>query len=138
MIYKITNIINDKIYIGKTRMNLTCRLKGHEYSSKYGSGTFIHRAIRKCGISNFKIELLEETLKDNEREKYWIDTLTPDYNLTKGGDGGDTSKTPNYIKSMRKLNRKGVNNPMFGKLGILNPNFGQKRGKSLKIRLVLG
>jgi hypothetical protein len=58
--------------------------------------------MRKYGIENFMIEVLEITEHLDEREKYWISTLHPQYNMTAGGEGGDTSSSPNFISAMKK------------------------------------
>lgn len=108
-IYKITNLINDKIYIGKD----TTSDKNY-----YGSGILIKKSIKKYGKENFKKEILEECDTNDElcdREKYWINfynstNLTIGYNISKGGDGGDTlSNNPNIeiIKSKISKVRKG-------------------------------
>lgn len=86
-IYKITNLINGKIYIGKE-----VRAK----QSYFGSGKIIKLAIIKYGKTNFSKIILEkcdnkEILK--EREIYWINIYDSTnkkigYNITKGGDGG--------------------------------------------------
>lgn len=119
-IYKIKNIITGKEYVGKTTKPLEHRFKVHHDSSKYGSDTYLHKSIRKYGIDNFAIELIEEVCGDiDEKEKYWIaefDTLSPNgYNMTIGGEGGDTSKSPNFIMAMKNRDISGTNNPMFGK-----------------------
>ena len=49
--------------------------------------TYLYRAIRKYGKENFTIEILDEEYS-NEKEIYWISKLKPEYNMTKGGDGG--------------------------------------------------
>lgn len=94
-IYKITNLINGKIYIGKDTVS---------DKNYYGSGLLIKRAINKHGIENFKKEILEECNNNDElciREKYWIEKYNSTnsqigYNISKGGDGGDTiSNNPN-------------------------------------------
>lgn len=89
-IYKITNIINNKIYIGKRTTN-----KKPEQDTKYfGSGLYITRALKKYGKQNFTKEILEqctfETL--NEREKYYIELynsrdINIGYNIIEGGYG---------------------------------------------------
>jgi len=93
IIYCITNIINNKKYVGKTIRSLKTRQKSHE---KLSSTTcLIDRAINKYGKHNFQWEILESNLnKDvlNEREKYWIDQLNTrnleiGYNISEGGDG---------------------------------------------------
>lgn len=100
-IYKITNKINGKIYIGKES----------KYSPEYfGSGIYIRRAIKKHGKNNFTKEILEtcSSLKElNKREKYWIKKLNSanreiGYNLTDGGDGGDTWRLSNKRKELIK------------------------------------
>lgn len=76
-IYKITNLINRKIYIGKSG-NIESRWKDHKrhsFDSKYDSyNCYIHCAIRKYGIDNFKFEVIEECKIEelDEKEKYWI------------------------------------------------------------------
>lgn len=71
--------------------------------------------MRKYGKDNFTIEVLEETDIPNEREMYWIEHLNPHYNMTKGGDGGDTSNSPTYKLGMAKRNTSGSNNSMYGR-----------------------
>lgn len=89
VIYKITNLINGKIYIGKNKSN---------DPNYYGSGSLIKLAIEVHGKENFKKEILESCQSEsdvNEREKFWIKKLQANvrhigYNVTSGGDGGDT------------------------------------------------
>ena len=105
VIYRIINNVNGDDYIGKTKHHLPKRLRNHYYKSNQGSQTYLHRAIRAYGINHFTIESVENQIPEDhidERECYWIETLNPVYNLTKGGDGGDTSKSPNYIDGMAK------------------------------------
>lgn len=108
-IYKITNLINGKIYIGKDTVS---------DKNYYGSGLLIKRAINKHGIENFKKEILEECNNNDElciREKYWIEKYNSTnsqigYNISKGGDGGDTiSNNPNKEAIRLKISnvRKG-------------------------------
>ena len=50
------------------------------------------------------VEVLEYDIPKediNTRECFWIEHLQPEYNMTKGGDGGDTSSSPKFKKSMR-------------------------------------
>lgn len=103
-IYRIDNLITKDFYIGKTERTLTKRFKAHFSSSKNPqTQTHLYRAIRKYGIENFEISLVESVQNNiNEREQFWISNLNPAYNMTKGGDGGDTSSSPNFIKAMKK------------------------------------
>lgn len=90
-IYKITNKLNGKIYIGQS-INPFNRFKQHCYN-KQGSSykSLINEAINKYGKENFLFEILELDIENyNEREKYWIkyfNCLSPNgYNLTEGGE----------------------------------------------------
>ena len=93
-IYKITNKVNNKIYIGKTMTSIEKRFQEHirESRKKRAENRPLYRAIRKYGKENFAIELVEscpiEILSD--REIYWIDYFSSykeGYNATLGGDG---------------------------------------------------
>jgi group I intron endonuclease len=95
-IYKITNRINNKLYIGQA-VDIAARWNAEKWLSKsdrYGIQT-ITRAIHKYGLDNFTFEILEETSIDrlNTREKYWISYFNSNnpekgYNLTPGGQDG--------------------------------------------------
>ena len=83
-IYKITNIINEKYYIGKHQTK--CLDDGY-----MGSGTLLKRAIEKYGIENFRKEILhvfstEEEM--NAKEKELVVICEQSYNLNEGGAGG--------------------------------------------------
>lgn len=91
-IYKITNNINNKIYIGKTENSIEKRFKEHCMGAfrDRNEKRPLYAAMRKYGIENFHIELVEETDNPEEREIYWIgyyDGYTKGYNATIGGDG---------------------------------------------------
>ena len=91
-IYKITNNINDKIYIGQTNYTLSERLHQHYLDSKkqHRKNRPLYQAINKYGIENFSIELIEETNNPLEREIYWIEyygSFKNGYNATMGGNG---------------------------------------------------
>ena len=93
-IYKTTNIITNKIYIGQKQSSV---FLNNQY---LGSGRYLKNAIKKYGEQAFKVELLEEIHdKDlmDEREKYWINFFNATnhqigYNIASGGVGGDVWK----------------------------------------------
>lgn len=91
-IYQITNKINNKIYIGKTQFNIEKRFKEHcrdAFREKYEKRP-LYAAMRKYGIENFEVSLLEETDEPESREIYWIEqkrSFKNGYNATIGGDG---------------------------------------------------
>lgn len=97
-IYKITNDINNKIYIGKTTScNPIDRWKEHlqEYKRKRCEKRPLYAAMNKYGTEHFHFEVIEETDDPEEREKYWIEKFRTyvgfgdcnGYNATLGGDG---------------------------------------------------
>jgi len=93
-IYKITNNINGKIYIGKTLYSIEKRWSEHfnDCTRRKNENRPLYRAMIKYGIENFQIEKLEECSEQevNEREQYWIEKLNSfkyGYNATLGGDG---------------------------------------------------
>ena len=91
-IYQITNNVNGKIYIGKTERTIQERWREHckDYLRERCYDRPLYRAMRKYGLSNFTIELLEETDNPEEREIFWIEqkgSFKHGYNATMGGDG---------------------------------------------------
>ena len=87
-VYKISNDINDKLYIGITSSGISVRFKQHSKAESY-----IGNAIRKHGVEHFKIEVIDvaETREEvMKKEIYWIDhynSFKKGYNLTVGGEG---------------------------------------------------
>jgi group I intron endonuclease len=141
IIYKTTNLINGKIYVGKDVKNLDTYL---------GSGFLLKNAINKYGVENFKKEILEYCENKNQlekREKYWIKKLNSikfGYNLTEGGTGGDTfsnkpeslknetrKKLKNRIFSEETINKRLLNLKKF-QPGENHPAYGKKQNESTK------
>lgn len=95
-IYKITNTINGKVYVGQTRQDIPTRWKQHITQSSdgyHGKKTHFMYAIRKYGADAFIVEELEkcdDSILD-DREIYWIDYYKANingYNIAIGGSGG--------------------------------------------------
>ena len=113
-IYKLTNIINDKLYVGYTK-NLKRRWSLHKSKAKENPKTLIGRAIHKYGSDNFTMSVLEECDETivSQRETFWISELrvtAPEigYNITKGGEGGDTFRNnPNQDEIRKKCAHRG-------------------------------
>ena len=117
-IYKYTNLINNKKYIGQTN-NFERRVREHKSCSfnpkSVNYEDKIHQAIRKYGYNNFKIEIIEviENVEDydlvNEREQYWIkeeqSLLTQwGYNVLDGGKNCWRSfLSPDDIAQIKKM-----------------------------------
>lgn len=105
IIYKITNKVNGKSYIGQTRYTIEFRLKQHQYKK---DNTYFHNAIQKYGIENFDMKILEEcNIEDlNSREIFYIakyDTFKNGYNLTIGGDGNKRLLLDNSYSEIKEL-----------------------------------
>lgn len=114
VIYGIKNLVNNKIYIGKST-NIKTRKKAHETSFIRGQAVNIHlqRAIDKYGIENFEFVILEEVCLENidDKEKYWINCFKSydekfGYNKTMGGDGGKLTLEIKLKISKTSPNRK--------------------------------
>jgi len=111
IIYKTTNLINGKIYVGQT---IT------DDPHYYGSGMMILWSIKKYGKENFKREILEECNDRNElneRERYWIKQLNSTnkdigYNISMGGEQGPNFEYTGSWSEKQSNNKKGLwNNP---------------------------
>lgn len=106
-IYKVTNKVNGKVYIGQTIQSVKDRWYEHcrtKNISKAEKNMHIKRAILKYGKENFILEILEECDASllNDRERYYIsyfDSYKNGYNSTEGGqDGIKPLQTPEEIQ----------------------------------------
>lgn len=98
VIYKIENRIDGKVYIGQTKQRLKDRLAKHRYKLKRGSKLHLYSAMRKHGIDNFEVTIIDEfESSDSEAldaaEIYWIDYYKSTdrafgYNYESGGSHG--------------------------------------------------
>lgn len=100
VIYKVTNLINNKIYIGQTIQTLSKRKRTHINDSLNPTCPF-HHAIKKYGKENFKWEIIDKAFSFNElneKEIFWIDFYDcyanpkKGYNALKGGSSLPNSK----------------------------------------------
>lgn len=116
-IYKITNKVNQKIYIGQTNKSPEDRLNEHIINAENGKMFHLSKAIRKYGKENFIIETIDYALNKqdiNDKEIYWIQELKANnrlygYNMTAGGEGGNAylCKTEEEMKEIKqKISKK--------------------------------
>lgn len=151
-VYKITNIINNKVYIGKTD-NIEARLKKHLYTAAVKDNNYmiLHKSIEKYGSENFSIEIIEKNIDESfilDRERYWIDHFKSNvskfgndfgYNLTDGGEGTSGllwsedsknkirgEKNHNFDKNISQSMKE--NNPDIF-VGINNGFYGKKHSE---------
>ena len=149
IIYKITNLIDNKIYIGYKKHFIS--EKELLLSNYYGSGVLIKKAIKKYGNENFKREVLEicDSIESMlNQEIYWIKELNSQvpngYNILPGGIFGDTiSHNPNKIEICKKMSiaqRKKYEDPKEREktsIGAKNMSSESKKRRSEKISLAL-
>lgn len=85
-VYKIINLINNKIYVGSS-VDIAKRMRKHKYELRKNihPNEHLQRAYNKYGEDSFTAELLENCTEDIiiGREQYYIDMLNPEYNICK-------------------------------------------------------
>lgn len=128
-VYKITCLVNDKVYIGKAD-NIKKRWNDHKADARRkepGRYFKIHRALNKYGFDNFIVEEIAsfDTVKEaliSETEFIKIFRSMEDefgYNMTEGGDGAKGFRFTEEQKSKMNQDKKeiflGENNPFYGK-----------------------
>jgi len=113
-IYIVTNLVNNKQYVGQTIIG----------NNKYGHGTLLQNAYKKYGKSNFTYEIISSKINSknllNYLEKFWIkqcNSIRPfGYNIEIGGqDTGYGLKHSEATKQKLKVLNLGKNHPFYGK-----------------------
>lgn len=111
-IYRITNKLDGKTYIGQ-----------HKYSDESnpmedykGSGKILHLAYKKYGLENFETEILYKRIRDKSTvdvmETWAIEKYKPEYNIAKGGSGGDTYSL--LSEEAKKNHRENISKALKG------------------------
>lgn len=133
-IYKITNTVNDKVYVGQTSKTIEERFHAHIQKAKQHLNRYLYDAMNHYGYDKFTVSQIEEcddSLLD-ERERYWIahfDCMIPNgYNMTEGGGGGDTwTNNPHKELTSLRVKQTKIKNGTYGKAapkGTPSPNKG--------------
>ena len=124
VIYKATNKINQKSYIGKTTKPFDVRKKRHisNIKTKTKKHYAFYNALRKYGVDNFEWAVIDTATTEDElnlKEKYWIsfyNSKAPNgYNLSDGGEGQSGFKHSEETKKKISENQKGRTSPNKGK-----------------------
>lgn len=132
-IYRITNTVNKKTYIGQHKYHKTS-------NDRYmGSGTVLHLAYKKYGIENFHKDILVDEITNqnlaDELETAFIAEYQPEYNIMKGGQGcriftEDMKRKMSEAKKKNPINYwKGKERSKETKEKISNTKKGHKLGK---------
>lgn len=112
-IYKITNLINSKVYIGLTNDVEKRWYKHRWYALNEQKSSRLYNAMRKYGVDNFTFEVLEDSIASVEearaREKFFVEqheSQRSGYNATPGGTGGDMSDHDNWKLAVKKMHEE--------------------------------
>lgn len=117
IIYKVTNLINGKVYIGQTQKTLKIRKIKHIYESFEGNSKLLfHKALRKYGEDSFSWDIIDYADSQdelNKKEIYWISHYNSfgenGYNLTNGGaSGGNIKFTVNDVLQIKEMIKKRI------------------------------
>lgn len=141
-IYKFTNKINNKVYIGQGK-NLQVRIQGHLNSYKNeNNNKYFHRSIRKYKIENFQVEILvqEKNLLKPELDDLEIDFIrlynsnNPKfgYNMTTGGEGSNGYKHTQEAKEKFSKIHKGKKHTQEAKEKIGKASSSRKMSQETK------
>lgn len=123
IVYKVTNIVNGKSYIGQTIFSLNQRQYQHINDALSNKDTYyFHRALRKHGPDNFTWEIIHDNIDTieelNKLEIYYIgkfDTFENGYNLTLGGGGVKGRKCSEETRQKLSKALSGEKHPLYGK-----------------------
>lgn len=116
IVYCVTNVVNNKKYIGMTARSLEQRWKSHCSSAKNGSSFRFHSAIRKYGEESFIREILYENLSIEEcrtieeQTIFEYNTMIYGYNAKPGGCGGWIVPDEKYDNWLESITKKSIGN----------------------------
>ena len=135
IVYKLTNLINGKNYVGQTVQTLEKRFNAHKYCKK----SIIGNAIKKYGAENFSREVLAVCSTKGEMdelERFFIEIFNckfPNgYNIADGGGGGSVRGRPCSAETRAKLSAANSGQIPWNKGKHLSAETRSKLSKSLK------
>lgn len=133
IVYKHTNQINGKSYIGISSQSLYSRSGSN--GKNYKKNKHFYGAIQKYGWDNFSHEVLLDGLSKEEAQQKEIELIAKyrsnnsqyGYNISSGGESGNAGCVMSESEKLRRsLAYSGKGNPMYGKRGKNNPNYQRK------------
>lgn len=139
IVYKHTNQINGKSYIGISSQSLDARSGSN--GKNYKKNKHFYDAIQKYGWDSFSHEVLFNGLSKTEAQhieveliaKYKSNDSQYGYNLSSGGESGNAGCTMSESERLRRSQAySGKGNPMYGKRGKNNPNYQRKCSTATK------
>jgi group I intron endonuclease len=141
-IYIIENKINGKAYIGKAN-DIKRRWGKHRDAARDGSDGLLYRAMRKHGIENFQIRVIDEADDEsyvlNTLEPMWISRLRNEgvelYNLTNGGDGIPGLIHSEETKRKMSESQRGKKMSDEQKLKLRDVNLGKTHSEETRQKL---
>jgi len=111
-IYKLTNTVDDLIYVGSTCKKLNLRFSGHKADSRRNPTAKAYQHLNRIGWDSVQIVLVEQFSCANQtelvkRERYWIDILSPSLNSYKSyvSDKEEKEYAKKYLTEYRKNNK---------------------------------
>lgn len=129
-IYKITNLTNNKVYIGQSdRLNEREREHFYRLGKNEHHNEHLQKSYNKYGLNNFKFEIIEESDDLDNREVYWINEYgginsKSNYNLK----DPVSKQWSNYTRVKQSKSTTGENNPNFGN------NWSQEQKDNLSLK----
>lgn len=143
VIYKITNKVNGKVYIGQTTLGFDRRYGYDIYNNTHN--IHLKTSIMKYGINFFEIiKVFDIAFSQKEldiKEDFWINFYNSldrnfGYNKRNGGNGGKLcEETRKKISESMRGRYKGEKNPQWGKRGKLSPRWGRKFTLETRMKL---
>lgn len=145
VIYKITNEVNGKIYIGKTTADENYYWEWHKSSARRGVNKVLYHSMRKHGVEKFSFTAIHDVLApDYHRLNKTLNSLeiryirvynskAPNgYNLTDGGDGTVGHKRSEEFKERLRVIKTGKSRPEWVKAKLRKPKSESHKAKLKK------
>ena len=142
IIYKITNLVNGKLYIGKTTENSSTYWNMHKNRAENGVNKILYAAMRKYGHENFSFEVVEE-IRSNAKEelnktlnaleihhiKNFKSKIPNGYNVTDGGEGLYGMTFSKEHRNKIRLSKLGVARPESVRQKLRKPKTEEHKQK---------